>query len=137
MCPVSQFVCVEVEEGFKLCEGFILHVFAHTVESIQVPWGAHWNSLYFSCLPFVLHLKITEPEQNTEGHVTGTVPAPQQILGKHSFPSSSLTPTFIESCIPNDSFHVHLVCEALLCPQRCYGRDMLCLCECRDEEDLV
>lgn len=29
MCPVSQFVCVEVEEGFILCEGFMLRVFAH------------------------------------------------------------------------------------------------------------
>lgn len=36
--------------------------------------GAQLNSLYF-CLPFVLHLKITEPEQNTEGHVTGTATA--------------------------------------------------------------
>lgn len=91
MCPMSQFMCVEVEEGF------ILRAFAHIVESIRVPLGTHSNSLYFSCLPFVLHLKITEPEQNTEGHVTGTVPAPQQILGKHSFPSSSLTPTFIKA----------------------------------------
>ena len=39
MCSVSQLMCVEVEEGFILCEGFILRVFAHRGESIRVPWG--------------------------------------------------------------------------------------------------
>lgn len=39
ICPVSQFMCVEEEESFILCEGFILRVFAHIGESIRVPWG--------------------------------------------------------------------------------------------------
>lgn len=83
-----------VQEGFTAC------VFAHTVESPRAPRGLIWTFCASRCVPFVLHLRITEPEQNTERHVTATqalpAPAPRQILRKHSFPSFSPTPTPIK-----------------------------------------
>lgn len=85
---LSQLMCVGVEEGFILC------VIAHIVESTWVLWGLIWTFCTSPCLPFTLRLRVTEPEQNTEGHIPGTLPVPQQILSKHSLPSFSVTPTF-------------------------------------------